>query len=162
MKTDPKILAYQRARYKRVGHKKFESKCIVCGKVWMGTARPRKFCSQKCVSQGIHNGMWQDGRYETPAGYVMLYSPQHPNRVAGNYVLEHRLVMEKNLGRFLTDKEQVHHINGMRSDNRIENLELTTCSEHSKHHWRIWKKNGGSPVEKRIDNLNRHKRNPAS
>lgn len=74
-----------------------------------------------------------------PDGYVRI---ANPDRVAPRdapyserYLLEHRWVMEQVLGRQLDASEQVHHKNGDRADNRPENLEVLTLSEHQRRHW---------------------------
>ncbi|MFH2032632.1 MAG: HNH endonuclease signature motif containing protein [Bacteroidota bacterium] len=74
---------------------------------------------------------WKGGRNKTTQGYINIFKPDHPTSInagssSGKYVLEHRLVMEEKLGRYLTKDETVHHKNGIKTDNRIENLELWT------------------------------------
>lgn len=74
---------------------------------------------------GTHRQCKYKGRHDRKDGYVMLYRPDHPHAVGSGYVMEHILVMETALGRYLNrDIESVHHINGDNSDNRLENLQL--------------------------------------
>jgi len=59
------------------------------------------------------------------AGYVLIYFPDHPSaQPSTGYVMQHRVAMEQKLGRPLREYENVHHINGVKDDNRLENLEL--------------------------------------
>lgn len=94
--------------------------------------------------KGEKHSKWKGGKILMSNGYMLIYSPNHPNKLktGKGYVLEHRLIMEKKLNRFLDKKEIVHHINGIRNDNRIENLVITNQNKHiAKHNKeRIWKK----------------------
>ena len=90
----------------------------------------------------IHNGMtgafreknphYKGGRYIDHRGYVKVLV--FGLRGQQQYELEHRLIMEKQLGRRLRRSEVVHHKNGIKSDNRLENLELLSNSGHSSYH----------------------------
>lgn len=86
-------------------------------------------------TRGEKHPLWGGGKTLSKEGYVYIYSPDHPYRNKRNYVLEHRLVMEKYLGRFLNLDEVIHHINKIKNDNRLENLELMkNQSEHMLSH----------------------------
>ena len=70
------------------------------------------------------NYFWNGGRAVDDDGYVLLKAPSHPYATKAGYVREHRLVMEKKLGRFLLPSEVVHHRDGDRANNDVANLEL--------------------------------------
>lgn len=86
--------------------------------------------------KGKDNPNWNGGVYNKQ-GYIYLQRPNHPFRQVNGYVAEHRLIMEKYLGRYLTPNEKVHHINGIKDDNRIENLALIDSSNHLKTHYEV-------------------------
>lgn len=65
-------------------------------------------------------------KYRNEEGYIRLYRPDHPKAWKTGFILEHTLVMMEKLGRDLFPEESVHHLNGVRDDNRPENLELWT------------------------------------
>ena len=82
------------------------------------------------AKKGKQSGNWKGGIIRDKHGYVLIYSPDHPKGKASGYVYEHRLVVEKHLGRYLEKEESVHHKNGIKDDNRIENLEVMTKRIH--------------------------------
>lgn len=127
--------------------------CIDCGKArWVKKCDIAKGVSLRCgkcknkregltaFGEGNHN--WKGGKMKL-RGYILVYItpddfyfPMSKGYGHGNshYVQEHRLVMARHLGRLLHSWEIVHHKNGIRDDNRIENLELTTLDAHTLQH----------------------------
>ena len=63
--------------------------------------------------------------------YFMILQPEHPFCNKNGYIYEHRLIMENHLGRYLTPKEIIHHIDENPSNNSIENLKL--CKNNAEH-----------------------------
>lgn len=117
--------------------------CMFCGKQMVkrenespAAFNSKKFCSRSCVSSFTKNGAfkpkeqhwnWKGGKYIDKLGYVNM-------RINGRQTKEHTVIIEKEIGRCMNKNEVVHHVNGIRNDNRIENLRLMTNSEHTKLH----------------------------
>lgn len=95
------------------------TKCERCGVLFrrFGGGHAARFCSRDCYRLS-------GTKKPTTNGYVLVYALGEPGTKPNGQILEHRLVMQKMLGRPLEAYETIHHINGNRADNRIENLQL--------------------------------------
>lgn len=99
------------------------------------TIRRMSETRKKMYANGWKSGKWNGGKRIRHDGYIQILSPEHPHCSKDGYVMEHRLVMEQILGRYLSEEEIVHHINGVRDDNRPENLFLFASNgEHQRYH----------------------------
>jgi len=123
--------------------------CEICGKERWVCMVNKKVKTTKChpcwlkINSGPNNYKWKGGRIRDKHGYIstiitptdFFYEMARDRKGRDNrYLAEHRLVMAKHLGRCLAGWELVHHKNGIRDDNRIENLELTTNGAHTVSH----------------------------
>ncbi|MCX0386683.1 HNH endonuclease [Clostridium perfringens] len=86
------------------------------------------------VRSGEKSSAWKGGRKLNKKGHVLILRKGHPLADKNGYVLEHRFIMCEYLGRILRPDEVVHHKNKIKTDNRIENLEIMTNSEHTRLH----------------------------
>lgn len=80
-----------------------------------------------------NNPNWKGGKTKHTHGYILVSAPEHP-RSHNGYVFEHILVVEKREGRFIREDEVIHHENGIKNDNRSENLILTNFKKHGELH----------------------------
>lgn len=144
MEQDNIIGKYVEFKYCECGCKKTVSKYILGEN---GRVRKDKPEQRYKVGHQGRGKKWKSPhnkgyRFKHKQGYVYVVCRDHPRGwKKTSYVGEHVLVMEKHIGRYLKKGEHVHHINGNRDDNRIENLKLVTNSEHMKYHMiEYWKK----------------------
>lgn len=122
-------------------------KCKYCNKETKKYDRDGSiFCNNECYFKWKHINP-NKRAYKNKifvGGYYYIYMPEHPNAIKKHrYIAEHRYVVEQKIGRYLTKNEIAHHINGNKQDNRPENLECMTISEHNKLTYRERKKING-------------------
>lgn len=113
------------------------------GKVsWIKGLKHSKESKRKMslARRGKKNSNWGGGRTKVK-GYILVYKPNHPYSGKRNRIFEHRLIMEKHLGRYLYPYETIHHINGIKDDNRIENLQLQPNGEHNTRVQKVYQEN---------------------
>ncbi len=122
----------------------FYKKCHCCGADYFSKKWKSKFCSKECVRKNLNHKKLLEYRmkygidislpkkfkatngcgHKDPDGYIYITKMRHPNASKSGRIYEHTFVMSEYLGRPLKKGENVHHKNGIRNDNRIENLEL--------------------------------------
>ena len=121
----------------KCGNKFIWHACIGCGKerwVMLHKGNPEHYHCRSCPPRRDKRHTWKGGRRQNERGYIQIYLyPDdffHSMASATGYVLEHRLVMAKHLNRCLQTWELVHHKNGIKDDNRVENLQLINDLGH--------------------------------
>lgn len=118
--------------------------CLHCQTVFKPKRKEQEYCCRSCASvkkgqsrSGQNTGQRKNWEYQERIdkdGYVRCYGVLHPYSNGRKMMQKHIMVMELQIGRQIQSDEVVHHKNGNRQDNRLENLELMTRSEHSKMH----------------------------
>lgn len=135
----------EKIRISKIGKKLSQEHIEKLRKSHIGKPSPnkgKKFSEQHKINLSLaHLGKnsnnshyrWKGGKV-TRNGYVYILSPYHPSAKKDRYIKRARLIMEKHIGRFLTPYEIVHHINKIKNDDRIKNLQIVTRSEHNQIH----------------------------
>ncbi len=151
--------------------KPFRVKCLSCSKKGISNKHfisPEEHERRAASKRGSLNPMyhfqgkrsrWWKGGTTISDGYICVRIPHNdffrPMVTRGGYIKEHRLIMARHLNRCLLPWEVVHHKNGIRDDNRLENLELITDKRF--HMVDANTKSYIKQLERRIQNLEFHK-----
>lgn len=93
-----------------------------------------KFLNRSKAKSGKNASNWNGGVRRTSKGYIQILMPEHKRADKGGYVMEHIVVYEKATGIEVPRNCCIHHLNGIKNDNRIENLCMMTNSAHTIYH----------------------------
>lgn len=135
----------------KVNGKMVYHSCVDCGKIRLVRLRKGKPMNVLCLScskrrhlssvdyfphnKGDKSYSWKGGRHKTSHGYINIRvyedNPYYSMANKTHHIYEHRLIMAQHLGRCLEKWEVVHHINGIKDDNRIENLSIIGHETHN-------------------------------
>ena len=140
--------------------------CLECGNEFEIMKRDYNrgrgiYCGMECNLEnksGKRNGMWKGGK-KIARGYILIHKASISKKyhyLANNskfYIPEHRLMADKKYKRKLTSKDIVHHLNGIRDDNRFENLVIVNKNNHEKHTLEKQLKIRIIKLEKKLDKL---------
>ncbi len=100
--------------------------CIDCGKfIWQKATR-----CKSCAHKGNRNKNWKGGRHISNLGYIFIRNPTHPRADKKGYVLEHILIWEQAHNKPLPKGWVIHHLNGIKDDNRHGNLVALPDKKH--------------------------------
>jgi len=119
--------------YNRQWRERHRHPCVDCGELCSYNVERCHKCGARRSNKmqgGKDSHSWRGGRQTNTDGYILVWiSPNSSffsmaKKTRTAYILEHRLVMAQSLGRCLHSWEQVHHKNGVKDDNRLENLSL--------------------------------------
>lgn len=109
---------------------KYKQTCLVCSKEFIPPrmAEGGTYCSRKCRGKHVTKD-----RIERK-GYWYIRLPEHPDSSKQGYIAEHRVIMEKIIGRRLQKHEDVHHIDHNKKNNTVRNLEVLDAADHRRYH----------------------------
>lgn len=155
-----KFIQYHNTRFDKL--RELNSKRMQGNKLFLGGKLSESAKKKISLSQmGTGNSMWKGGRTIAGNGYVFILRPDHPFCDVNGRIKEERLIMEKHLGRYLTKKEIVHHKNKIKTDNRIENLQIVSSLEHSRiHHtgnkYNLGRKHSIKEIQQQSERMKKH------
>ena len=129
-KEELKALLQQFSIHEIARNHKVTLKTVYFAMARLGITTPKKRDQGHPWARREKHWHWKDGRTLNGSGYVIIHMPEHPNANMSGYVLEHRLVKERDLNRRLKPWEKVHHVNRIKTDNRVENLRIMSNPHH--------------------------------